>query len=157
AQVAAQCGYPVLFQNRKQDSVDKGLSKIDKSLSGLAAKGKLSAAQADAIQDNIRGVVPREELKACDIVLASAPEVLERRGGLAQELAGILGHDAILASYTSGLSIAKLASVTKRPGHVGGMHFFNPVPAMQLVGIVAGLNTADSTLARVRTLAEDLG
>ena len=63
AQVAAQCGYQVLFQNRKQDSVDKGLSKIDKSLQGLAAKGKLSAAQVEAIQEHIRGVVPLEELK----------------------------------------------------------------------------------------------
>src|SRR5690606_2260333 len=157
AQVAAQCGYPVLFQNRKQDSVDKGLSKIDKSLSGLAAKGKLSAAQVEAIQENIRGVVPLEELKACDIVLESAPEDLELKRDLFQKLDGILGDDAILASNTSSLSITKLASFTKRPGHVVGMHFFNPVPAMKLVEIVAGLNTADSTLARVRTLAEDLG
>lgn len=157
AQVAAQCGYQVLFQNRKQDSVDKGLSKIDKALSGLAAKGKLSAAQVEAIQEHIRGVVPLEELKACDIVLESAPEELELKRELFQKLDGILGEDAILASNTSSLSITKLASFTKRPGHVVGMHFFNPVPAMKLVEIVAGLNTADSTLSRVRTLAEDLG
>jgi 3-hydroxybutyryl-CoA dehydrogenase len=157
AQVAAQCGYQVLFQNRKQDSVDKGLSRIDKSLAGLAAKGKLSAAQVEAIQEHIRGVVPLEELKACDVVLESAPEDLELKRDLFQKLDGILGEDAILASNTSSLSITKLASFVRRPGHVVGMHFFNPVPAMKLVEIVAGLNTADSTLARVRTLAEDLG
>ena len=157
AQVAAQCGYQVLFQNRKQDSVDKGLSKIEKSLQGLAAKGKLSSAQVEAIQEHIRGVVPLEELKACDIVLESAPEELELKRELFQKLDDILGDDAILASNTSSLSITKLASFTKRPGHVVGMHFFNPVPAMKLVEIVAGLNTADSTLSRVRTLAEDLG
>jgi 3-hydroxybutyryl-CoA dehydrogenase len=157
AQVAAQCGYQVLFQNRKQDSVDKGLSKIEKSLGGLAAKGKLSTAQVEAIQENIRGVVPLEELKGCDVVLESAPEELDLKRDLFQRLDSILGEDAILATNTSSLSITKLGSFTKRPSHVVGMHFFNPVPAMKLVEIVAGLNTADSTLARVRSLAEDLG
>jgi 3-hydroxybutyryl-CoA dehydrogenase len=157
AQVAAQCGYQVLFQNRKQDSVDKGLSKIEKSLGGLAAKGKLSAAQVEAIRENVRGVVPLEELKACDVVLESAPEDLELKRGLFQTLDEILPEDTILASNTSSLSITKLASFTKRPSHVVGMHFFNPVPAMKLVEIVAGLNTADSTVGRARSLAEDLG
>jgi 3-hydroxybutyryl-CoA dehydrogenase len=157
AQVAAQCGYQVIFQNRKQDSVDKGLSKIEKSLAGLAAKGKLSAAQVEAIRERIRGVVPLEELKACDIVLESAPEDLELKRGLFQKLDAILSDDAILASNTSSLSITKLASFTRRPGHVVGMHFFNPVPAMKLVEIVAGLNTSDLTVSRARSLAEDLG
>ncbi len=157
AQVAAQCGYQVIFQNRKQDSVDKGLSKIEKSLAGLAAKGKLSAAQVEAIRENIRGVVPLEELKACDVVLESAPEDLELKRGLFQSLDAILAEDAILASNTSSLSITKLASFTRRPGHVVGMHFFNPVPMMKLVEIVTGLNTSDSTVSRARTLAEDLG
>ncbi len=157
AQVAAQCGYQVVFQNRKQDSVDKGLSKIEKSLAGLAAKGKLSAAQTEAIRERIRGVVPLEELKGCDVVLESAPEDLELKRDLFLKLDAILGDDAILASNTSSLSITKLASFTRRPGHVVGMHFFNPVPAMKLVEVVAGLNTADSTVARARALAEDLG
>jgi 3-hydroxybutyryl-CoA dehydrogenase len=157
AQVAAQCGYQVIFQNRKQDSVDKGLSKIEKSLAGLAAKGKLSAAQVEAIRENIRGVVPLEELKACGVVLESAPEDLELKRGLFTKLDEILAEDAILASNTSSLSITKLASFTRRPGHVVGMHFFNPVPMMKLVEIVTGLNTSDSTVSRARALAEDLG
>jgi 3-hydroxybutyryl-CoA dehydrogenase len=90
-------------------------------------------------------------------VLESAPEDLDLKRDLFQKLDSILGDEAILATNTSSLSITKLASFTKRPGHVVGMHFFNPVPAMKLVEIVAGLNTADSTLLRVRTLAEDLG
>ena len=157
AQVAAQCGYQVIFQNRKQDSVDKGLSRIEKSLTGLAAKGKISGAQVEAIREKIRGVVPLEELKACDIVLESAPEDLELKRGLFTKLDEILAEDAILASNTSSLSITKLASFTRRPGHVVGMHFFNPVPAMKLVEIVAGLNTSDLTVSRARSLAEDLG
>jgi 3-hydroxybutyryl-CoA dehydrogenase len=157
AQVAAQCGFQVVFQNRRQESVEKGLSKIEKSLGGLAAKGKLSAAQVEAIGERVRGVVPLEELKGCDIVIESAPEELELKKALFQRLDEILPEDAILASNTSSLSITRLASFTKRPGHVVGMHFFNPVPAMKLVEIVAGLNTSDATIESARLLAEDLG
>jgi 3-hydroxybutyryl-CoA dehydrogenase len=157
AQVAAQCGYQVVFQNRRQESVERGLSKIEKSLGALAAKGKLSAAQVEAIQERIRGVVPLEELKGCDLVIESAPEDLELKKALFQRLDEILAEDAILASNTSSLSITRLASFTRRPGHVVGMHFFNPVPAMKLVEIVAGLNTSDATIESARLLAEDLG
>ncbi|HTY18909.1 MAG TPA: 3-hydroxyacyl-CoA dehydrogenase NAD-binding domain-containing protein [Myxococcota bacterium] len=157
AQVAAQCGYQVVFQNRRQESVEKGLSKIEKSLGALAAKGKLSAAQVEAIGERIRGVVPLEELKGCDIVIESAPEDLELKKALFQRLDEVLAEDAILASNTSSLSITRLASFTRRPGHVVGMHFFNPVPAMKLVEIVAGLNTSDATIESARLLAEDLG
>jgi len=157
AQVAAQCGYHVVFQNRRQESVEKGLSKIEKALSGLAAKGKLSSAQVEAIGERIRGVVPLEELKACDVVIESAPEDLELKKALFQRLDEILPEDAILATNTSSLSITRLASFTRRPGHVVGMHFFNPVAAMKLVEIVAGLNTSDATIESVRLLAEDLG
>ena len=157
AQVAAQCGYHVVFQNRRQESVEKGLSKIEKALSGLAAKGKLSAAQVEAIGERIRGVVPLEELKGCDVVIESAPEDLELKKALFQRLDEILPEDAILATNTSSLSITRLASFTRRPGHVVGMHFFNPVAAMKLVEIVAGLNTSDATIESVRLLAEDLG
>jgi len=157
AQVAAQSGYQVVFQNRRQESVDRGLSKIEKSLGGLAARGKLSAAQVEAIQERIRGVVPLEELKGCDVVIESAPEDLDLKKALFQSLDGILSDDAILASNTSSLSITRLASFTRRPGHVVGMHFFNPVPAMKLVEIVAGLNTSDATIESARLLAEDLG
>ena len=157
AQVAAQCGYQVVFQNRRQESVEKGLSKIEKSLGALAAKGKLSAAQVEAIAERIRGVVPLEELKGCDVVIESAPEDLELKKALFQRLDEILAEDAILASNTSSLSITRLASFTRRPGHVVGMHFFNPVPAMKLVEIVAGLNTSDATIESARLLAEDLG
>lgn len=157
AQVAAQCGYQVVFQNRKQDSVDKGLARIDKALQGQQAKGKLTAAQCEAIRERIRGVVPLEELKGCDFVIESAPEDLELKRDLFLKLDGILGEDAILATNTSSLSITKLASFTKRPGHVVGMHFFNPVPVMALVEIIRGLRTDEDTVATVTALAERLG
>ncbi len=157
AQVAAQSGYEVLFQNRKQDSVDRGLERVRKSVGRLVAKERMSEADAEALLGRIRGVVPLEELKGCDIVIESAPEVFEVKREIFRQLDEILPEDCILATNTSSLSVTRLASVSGRPGHFVGMHFFNPVPAMKLVEIVAGLRSADSTLAAARALAESLG
>lgn len=156
AQVAIQRGYTVLFQNRLQASVDRGLGAIEGSLAKLVGRSSISPAQAEAALERIRGVVPLEELKSCDLVIESAPEDLTLKLGLFERLDEILADDAILATNTSSLSITRLASFTEHPGRVVGMHFFNPVPAMKLVEVVAGLKTTEETLATVRELAIDL-
>jgi 3-hydroxybutyryl-CoA dehydrogenase len=157
AQVAAQAGYDVVFQNRKQESVDRGLGRIKSALDRLAAKGRVSESDAGEALERIRGVVPLEELKGCERVIECAPEDLELKRDLLTRLDDILSEDAIVATNTSSLSVTKLASYLRRPGHFVGMHFFNPVPAMKLVEIVRGMRTNDSTVAAVRTLAEKLG
>ena len=156
AQVAIQRGYTVLFQNRLQASVDRGLGVVESSLAKLVGRRSISAAQAEAALERIRGVVPLEELKSCDFVLESAPEDLTVKLDLFERLDEILAEDAILASNTSSLSITRLASFTDHPGRVVGMHFFNPVPSMKLVEVVSGLKTTEETLATVRELARDL-
>jgi 3-hydroxybutyryl-CoA dehydrogenase len=157
AQVAAQARCEVIFQNRKEDSVAKGLERVRKSVEKLVAKSKLTDAQAQGVLERIRGVVPLEELKGCDIVLESAPEELDVKREILERLDEIVGEDCIIATNTSSLSVTRLASFVSRPGHFVGMHFFNPVPAMKLVEVVAGLRTSDSTLAAVRDFAEKLG
>ncbi len=157
AQVAAGAGYEVLFQNRKQDSVDRGLERVRKAVERLVARERITGADGEALLGRIRGVVPLEELKGCDLVIESAPEVFEVKREIFRQLDEILPEDCILATNTSSLSVTRLASVSGRPGHFVGMHFFNPVPAMKLVEIVAGLRTADSTLATARAFAESLG
>ena len=157
AQVAAQAGYDVLFQNRKQDSVDRGLERVRRSVERLVARERMTEADAQALLGRIRGVVPLAELKGCDLVIESAPEVFEVKREIFRQLDEILPDDCILATNTSSLSVTRLASVSGRPGHFVGMHFFNPVPAMKLVEIVAGLRTADSTLAAARAFAESVG
>jgi len=153
AQVASQARCEVIFQNRKEESVAKGMDRIRKSVEKLVAKNKLTDAQAE----RIRGVVPLEELKGCDIVLESAPEDFETKREILERLDDIVGEDCIIATNTSSLSVTRLASLVSRPGHFVGMHFFNPVPAMKLVEIVAGLRTNDSTLTAARDFAEKLG
>ncbi len=156
AQAAALAGHEVIFQNRRQESVDRGLAKIRSVLERLVSREKLSRAAADEALGRIRGVVPLEELKGCERVIESAPEDLELKLELLQKVDAILGEEAILATNTSSLSITKLASCVSRPDQFIGMHFFNPVPVMKLVEVVRGLRTSDSTVAAVRGLAESL-
>jgi 3-hydroxybutyryl-CoA dehydrogenase len=157
AQVAAQSGYEVIFQNRRQESVDRGLANVRKSLERLVAKEKLTQVQCNEALALIRGAVPMAELKGCDIVIESAPEDLALKQSLFEALDETVGDNAVIATNTSSLSVTKLASFVSRPGHFIGMHFFNPVPAMKLVEVVKGFRTTSDTVARVRTFAESLG
>ena len=129
AQVAALAGYDVVFQNRKQESVDRGLGRVRKSLERLMAKDKLTESARDEALERIRGVVPLEELKRCDRVIECAPEDFELKRELLEKLDTILGDEAIIATNTSSLSVTKLASHVSRPGYCVGLPFFNRVPA----------------------------
>jgi 3-hydroxybutyryl-CoA dehydrogenase len=157
AQVASQIRCEVIFQNRKQESVDRGLSRIQKGLEKLVSRDKLTQAQSEGITSRIRGVVSLEELKECDIVLESAPENLEIKQELLEALSGIVTDRCIIATNTSSLSVTRLASFVARPERFIGMHFFNPVPMMSLVEVVRGLRTSDETVAVVREFAQALG
>jgi len=157
AQAAAQAGYAVVFQNRRQESVDRGMTAIRKALERLVAKQKLTETLMSEALELIRGVVPLEELKGCDRVIECAPEDHDLKRDLLQRIDTIVGDQSIIATNTSSLSITKLASYLKRPAHFVGMHFFNPVPLMKLVEVVRGMRTSDSTVAAVRGLAESLG
>ena len=123
----------------------------------LVSRGKITEHQGDGILERIRGVVPLEELKGCDIVIESAPEDIELKQAILEKLDGIVGDDCIIATNTSSLSVTRLAAFVSRPGHFIGMHFFNPVPAMKLVEVVSGMRTTDNTVSAVRDFAEKLG
>ncbi|HEY5656851.1 MAG TPA: 3-hydroxyacyl-CoA dehydrogenase NAD-binding domain-containing protein [Myxococcota bacterium] len=157
AQIVAQARCKVIFQNRRQESVSRGLASIESSLNRLVSKDKLTQAQAEGVMNRIHGVVSLEELKGCDIVIESAPENEDLKRELLNKLDPILSEDCIIATNTSSLSVTKLAQFVTRPGHFVGMHFFNPVPLMKLVEVVSGMRTTDSTVSAVRDFAEKLG
>ncbi len=157
AQIAAQIRCDVIFQNRRQESVERGRANIRKSVEKLVARNKLSEAQGAGILERIRGTIALEDLKGCDLVIESAPEDFETKRQILQALDKIVGDDCIIATNTSSLSVTRLAGLVSRPGHFIGMHFFNPVPAMKLVEIVSGMRTTDSTVTRARDFAEKLG
>jgi 3-hydroxybutyryl-CoA dehydrogenase len=121
------------------------------------AKGTGPDAAAAAAHGRIRGTLEGNDLSVCDFVIEAAPERFAIKQELFMELDAVLKPEVILASNTSSISITKLAAQTQRPGQVIGMHFFNPVPVMQLVEVIRGLETTDETFARVKALAEALG
>ncbi len=157
AHVFARSGLPVVLAEVEQPALDRGLSTIEKNLGREVAKAKLTQADADAARARITGTLDRKALAACDLIVEAATERFAIKQALFQELDGLLAPEAILASNTSSISITKLAATTKRPDRVIGMHFFNPVPVMQLVEVIRGLQTSQATFDAVKALSERLG
>ena len=157
AHVFARSGFQVLLCEVEKRFLDRGLEAIRKNLDREAAKGKLTAAEAETAFGAIRGTLQGHDLTECDFVIAAAPERFPLKQELFMELDAVLKPGVILASNTSSISITRLAAQTQRPGQVIGMHFFNPVPMMKLVEVIRGLETTDDTFAQVKALAEGLG
>jgi 3-hydroxybutyryl-CoA dehydrogenase len=157
AHVFARSGLPVVLAEVDQPALDRGLGAVEKNLAREVAKGKLTQADADAARARITGTLDRKALAGCDLVVEAATERFAVKQSLFQELDGLLASDAILASNTSSISITKLAATTKRPDRVIGMHFFNPVPVMQLVEVIRGLQTSQATFDAVKVVSERLG
>lgn len=156
-QVLAQHGYEVVMNARHQASIDKGLAKVDKGLSRLVKKEKITEDEKAEILGRVSGSTEIEVVKDADLIIEAASENMDAKKALFKQLDEITGPDTILASNTSSLSITEIAMVTGRPDKVVGMHFFNPVPAMKLVEIIKGLTTSDETAEAVTTLSEELG
>ncbi|MEW6531547.1 MAG: 3-hydroxybutyryl-CoA dehydrogenase [Thermodesulfobacteriota bacterium] len=158
AQVAAQAGFDVNLMDVAQQFVDKGLSTIEKNLKRMAEKGKMEPAQTEAVRKRINPFLSlADATKDVDVVIEAVIEKMDLKKGLYTELQTVARNDTIFASNTSALSITELASATKRPDRFIGMHFFNPVPVMQLVEIIRGYGTSDQTVALIKQLAEKMG
>jgi len=157
AHVFARSGFDVLLCDVEQRFLDRALGQIRTNLGREAAKGKIPQAEIEPALARIKTTVVRGYLGGAEIVVEAVPERFELKEEVFRELDEILPADAILASNTSSISITKLATLTKRPEKVIGMHFFNPVPVMALVEVVRGLATSDSTYATVYELAVLLG
>ena len=156
-QVLAQHGHEVVMNARHQESVDKGIAKVEKSLAKLVAKEKIAAEDKDAAMALITGTTDIAGVKDAELIIEAAAENMEAKKALFKELDELVGPDCILASNTSSLSITEIAMATSRPDKVVGMYFFNPVPAMKLVEIINGLLTSEETNKAVTDLAAELG
>ncbi|MDQ2806984.1 MAG: 3-hydroxybutyryl-CoA dehydrogenase [Chloroflexota bacterium] len=157
AQVCAQAGFQVIMNDREDAFVQRGLVTIQKSLAKLAEKGKFSPAERDAIYARITPSTDLTDLAAADLVIEAVFEKFEVKRELLGRLDTICRPETILASNTSSISITKLAATTKRPQQVIGMHFFNPVPIMQLIEIIRALQTDQATYDTIRDLSVKLG
>ncbi len=157
AQLAAQNGYDVLFWNRREASVKKGMGAVSKALDRMLSREKISSADRDAALGRIQGSSALEDIKRSDIVIEAVPEDRETKLEIYARLHEFCPEDVILATNTSSLSITDLGRASRRAEKFIGMHFFNPVGAMKLVEIVRGLETSDATAQAVTDLAEKLG
>jgi 3-hydroxybutyryl-CoA dehydrogenase len=158
AQVAAEAGYEVAMRDIEDRFVQSGLNYIKKNYERNISKGKMTKEQADGILARVKGLVDLgTAVKGAQVVIEAVVENMDLKKQVYKDLDQLTEKDAILASNTSGLSITEIASVTKKPGKVIGMHFFNPVPVLKLVEVIRAAQTSDETAAAIVALAEELG
>lgn len=151
AQVVAASGRRVLLTDSVPGAVERGLEGMRRSLAKLHEKG------GPAPDTVLARVEPVEGLREADLLLEAIVEDPEAKRRLFREADSALPAGAILASNTSSIPITELAAVTSRPERVIGMHFFNPVPVLQLVEVIRAVQTSDETAAAIVSLARDLG
>lgn len=156
-QVAACAGIEVVMVDIKQEFVDKGMATIEKSLSKLVAKERMTEEDAKSARDRISTSIDRKSCSDADLVVEAVPEILDLKISIFKELDEICKPDCILATNTSSISITKIAEATNRPENVIGMHFMNPVPIMKLVEVINGKQTSESVTSSVLEAAERMG
>jgi 3-hydroxybutyryl-CoA dehydrogenase len=157
AQVAAQAGLDVTLADVAPAALEKGIAGIGKSLDRLVAKGKLTAGDKEAALGRITTVSDLGALEPAQLVVEAVVEKLPVKQSVLGELDRICSPATILATNTSSISITRLAAATKRPDRVIGMHFMNPVPVMQLVELIRGLQTSQETYELVDATTRRLG
>ncbi len=157
AQVASAMGCDVIMRDIKDEFVERGLKSIDKFLQKGVDKGKMDAAKKAEILGRIKGTTDVGELAGVDFVIEAVIEDLDLKRKVYGELDEVCKPEVILATNTSSMSITLIASATKRPEKVVGMHFFNPVPLMRLVEVIRGYATSDETVAVTAALAQKMG
>lgn len=157
AQVAAQSGYAVLLKDVSDDRAKKAVQKIEGSLSKLVEKQKIDQAVKDKTLQNIKLVSDLASFKECDLIIEAITENPQAKQDLLRQLNEIVKSEAVIATNTSSISITLLAAGVKNPGRFVGMHFFNPVPLMRLVEIIAGIQTTEETLKTAAEISEKLG
>jgi 3-hydroxybutyryl-CoA dehydrogenase len=157
AQVAAQKGLSVVLCDATEELAKKGHAKLGATLDKLVAKEKLTREQREQAMGRITPAGALAALADCDLVVEAATEDETLKKKLFRELDGICKKEALLASNTSSISITRLAAATSRPEQVIGMHFMNPVPVMQLVEVIRGLQTSDATYNATCALAVAMG
>jgi 3-hydroxybutyryl-CoA dehydrogenase len=157
AEVCARAGYATLVRELDADLLAQGRQRMETSLETAVRRNKLTPAERDATLGRLSGTTLLEDLAACDLVIEAATENVEVKKHTFEALDHFCPPHTILASNTSSIPIIQMATVTRRPDQVLGMHFMNPVPIMPLIEYVRTLTTSDATLETARRFGESLG
>jgi 3-hydroxybutyryl-CoA dehydrogenase len=156
AQVAAGAGFRVWLNDVDRESLARGVSSIEANLEKGIQRGKLTEDDRDRALQQIHGTTNLRECAGADLIIEAAPEKLALKKDILRQLESASDHPFIFASNTSSLSITEIASSSKRPEAVIGMHFFNPVHIMRLVEIVVGKKTGTETVETVTAVGRKL-
>lgn len=158
AEVVLLSGYKVAMRDIEQRFVDRGLGRIKESLAKLAEKQKISEENRKVMLGNIEIFVDLEEaVKDADFIIEAAPEIIDIKKEIFQQLDELAPKHAVLATNTSNMSVTEIAGITRRPEKVVGMHFFNPAVLMNLVEVIKGDKTSEETMQLTYDLAIKIG
>jgi len=157
SQALSVAGLEVVMTDVAAAPLERGIATISGSLDRLIKKEKMTAAEKAAVMGRIGTATDLGAIKDCDLVIEAATENFDLKAKIFRQMDEIARKEAVIATNTSSISITRLAALTKRPGQVIGMHFFNPVAVMALVELIRGLQTSDATYAAVEALSRKLG
>jgi 3-hydroxybutyryl-CoA dehydrogenase len=157
AQVIAQAGVPVVLIDRTDADIERALRTIAGNLTRAVERGKLAAEDAEAARQRITSTTRYEEVRVADLIIEAVFEDFAVKRDVLQALIPHVKEEIIVATNTSSISVTALAAVWPHPERVIGMHFFNPVPVMQLVEVVQGLQTSDEVTKHIAAFARRIG
>jgi 3-hydroxybutyryl-CoA dehydrogenase len=156
-QVAAQAGYEVVVREVDDETLAKGIGKIEKQLARAVEKGKASEEESAAVRGRITGTLDYGDLSDCDLVIEAITENLELKLAMWGELDQIVKPEALFATNTSSLPVIDQAAATGRPAQFVGLHYFNPAQVMPLVEVVRCVTSADDAFATALEFANSQG
>jgi 3-hydroxybutyryl-CoA dehydrogenase len=156
-QISALAGFEVLACDLGPELNEKAKDKIEKSLSKLVEKEKISAQDKGKAMASIRWSCNHADFSDCDLIIEAITEDVKAKEKLFKDLDQRCAEKTILATNTSSISVTRLAAATRRPGKVIGLHFFNPVPVMKLLEIIRAVQTDEATYETACQLGEKLG
>lgn len=157
AQLCAQSGYNVIVSEINDEVLNKGLASIDSILTRLVSKERISPQDKDATMARIKGTTDMGDFSKCDLVIEAATEDMDVKKAIFARLDKVCPKHTILATNTSVLSVADIASATSRLEQVLGTHFANPVPVMKILEIIKTIATSETTIATVKSFGESIG
>lgn len=157
AESAALAGMTAVMLDVREDALDRGRQTIERDLDRRVKKGRISEDERRGILERVSMTTSVEDCAEAPLVVEAVVESMDVKRKVFADLEGVVAEDAVLASNTSSLSVAGIASATQSPQRVVGMHFFNPVPAMKLVEVVSGPSTDASAVRRAEETSERLG
>lgn len=157
AQTALEAGFHVIAVEQKEEFFQRGLGLIQKNWNRAVEKGRLTPEKKDQLESFLTTTTDWELLSEVDFIIEAVSENIQLKRDVFQKIDSVVKEGTIIASNTSGLSITEVASVTRNPQNVIGVHFFNPVPVMKLVELIRGQETSEETYQKAKEIAQSLG